>query len=80
MTITVRFFAAASDAAGAEEVQFPASTLQEFIDAAVDKYGEPMAKLMPACSFLLDGVAANDRDTRLPAGSTLDVLPPFAGG
>ncbi len=80
MTITVRFFAAASAAAGTEEAQYPASTLQEFIDTALDKYGEPMAKLIPSCSFLLDGVAMNDRSAALPAGSTLDVLPPFAGG
>lgn len=80
MTVTVRFFAAASAAAGTEEEQFQPGTLQEVIDAALHKYGEPMEVIMPACSFLLAGVAMNDRDAVVPAGSTLDVLPPFAGG
>jgi molybdopterin converting factor small subunit len=31
-------------------------------------------------SFLVDGVAWHDRETAMPAGATVDVLPPFAGG
>jgi sulfur-carrier protein len=32
------------------------------------------------CSFLCDGVAVRDRAQPLRPGTTIDVLPPFAGG
>jgi molybdopterin synthase sulfur carrier subunit len=80
MAVKVRFFAAATDAAGREKDKFEPGTLGALADEMVQRYGEDMEKLMPACSFLLDGVAMNDRDADIPNGSTLDVLPPFAGG
>jgi sulfur-carrier protein len=35
---------------------------------------------LKAASFLVDGLACHDRQAALPAGATVDVLPPFAGG
>jgi hypothetical protein len=32
------------------------------------------------CSYLLDEVAVRDRTAPLATATTLDVLPPFAGG
>ncbi|HET8640567.1 MAG TPA: MoaD/ThiS family protein, partial [Pseudonocardiaceae bacterium] len=43
-------------------------------------HGERMARVLAAASFLVDGVACHDRGAPLPAGATVDVLPPFAGG
>ena len=43
-------------------------------------HGPELAKVLERCSFLLDEVAIRDRDTVLGGDSTLDILPPFAGG
>lgn len=80
--ITVRFFAAARDAAGADSA---AMTLNEGATVAdvVRKLcgqSDKMILLLQKCSFLCDGVAVRDRTTVLRAHQTLDVLPPFAGG
>jgi hypothetical protein len=40
----------------------------------------PLGQVLARSSFLLDGVACPDPDTRVPAAATLDVLPPFSGG
>ena len=42
--------------------------------------GERLARVMHSASFLVDGLAWHDRRAPLPAGATVDVLPPFAGG
>ncbi|WP_432542158.1 MoaD/ThiS family protein [Kineococcus sp. SYSU DK002] len=81
MTLSVRYFAGAAEAAGreAEEVALgPASTLGDLV-AALGARGPALARVLAASSFLLDGVSARAED-RLEPGATLDVLPPFAGG
>ncbi|KMS86140.1 thiamine biosynthesis protein ThiS, partial [Streptomyces regensis] len=40
----------------------------------------PLARILDAASFLVDGVAVRDKTKPLPADTELDVLPPFAGG
>ena len=42
--------------------------------------GRTSRKVLDAASFLVNGVAWRDREATLPAGATVDVLPPFAGG
>jgi len=39
-----------------------------------------LARIIPQCSFLVDGVANHDRDVIVAPGSQLDILPKFAGG
>lgn len=80
MAVTVRLFAAAEAAAGRDEDEVDAGTLGGAIDVLAERYGETMAKVLSASSFLLDGVAAYERDAELVDGQRLDVLPPFAGG
>lgn len=80
--VTVRFFAAARDAAGAETTTLalqPGSTLADAI-CELSGQSDRMALVLQKCSFLCDGVAVRDRTTVLRARQTLDVLPPFAGG
>jgi hypothetical protein len=36
--------------------------------------------VLERCSYLLDEVAVRDRTATLATATTLDVLPPFAGG
>ena len=78
-TVTVRFFAAAADAAGVESEGFPMlATVGQLRTLLVERYGEPMARVLASGSFLVDGVVCRNDDKAL--GDRVDVLPPFAGG
>jgi molybdopterin synthase sulfur carrier subunit len=82
-TITVRYFAAARAAAGVEvdKVQVSsAATTNDLLDAIRAEHGPELARVLQRCSYLLDEVAVRDRNAPLADASTLDVLPPFAGG
>jgi molybdopterin converting factor small subunit len=78
--VTVRFFAAARAAAGTSEQRYSAPTLNELLVALSDAHGPALEKVLAVASYLVDGVRCFDRDAPLPAGATVDVLPPFAGG
>jgi molybdopterin synthase sulfur carrier subunit len=81
ITVTVRYFAAARAAAGVETEPVEVSgTVDDAIRAIRERHGAELNRVLDRCSFLLDEVAVRDRGTRLAAGATLDVLPPFAGG
>jgi molybdopterin converting factor small subunit len=80
-TLTLRYFAAAAEAAGCEQESIDAvgnGTLADLRRFLESRYGEPMRQVLSAGSFLVDGtVRTDDVPVR---GSTVDVLPPFAGG
>jgi molybdopterin converting factor small subunit len=71
--VTVQLFAAAREAVGASTVSVASGALSDIVagfeSPVVDK-----------CSFLVNGIAEEDRSRLLVDGDTLDVLPPFAGG
>lgn len=80
--VTVRYFAAARAAAGTaeEEVSVPAgTTVQELLDRLASRENG-LTRVLARCSYLCDGVAVRDTTVALRNASTLDVLPPFAGG
>jgi len=80
--VTVRFFAAAREAAGADSGQLtlqPGATVSDAIRELCGQ-SDRMALVLQKCSYLCDGVAVRDRATVLRAHQTLDILPPFAGG
>jgi molybdopterin synthase sulfur carrier subunit len=80
--MTVRFWAAARAATGVETASVSPGGLAGVIEVVATKYPE-LSALLPRCSFLLDGVAVSRDDvssTLAPVGSTLEILPPFAGG
>jgi sulfur-carrier protein len=80
-TITVRYFAGARTAAGVSEETLPAGPgLDALVDTLAARRGERLAVVLKVASFLVDGVTWHDRQLPLPAGATVDVLPPFAGG
>lgn len=82
-TLTVRYFAAARAAAAVEteKVQVAAdATVDDLLAAVRAQHGAELARVLDRCSFLLDEVAVRDRAVALGAATTLDVLPPFAGG
>jgi molybdopterin synthase sulfur carrier subunit len=77
--VTVRYWAAAKAAAGVAEEEIAAETLGEALAAAEARHGAELARVLARCSFLVDGVRTS-REAALPAGSTVEALPPFAGG
>lgn len=81
MQITVRYFAAAAEAAGREEEQLVlegAATLGELKAVLEERYGADMRRVLASGSFLIDEVVRRDPDC--PLSARVDVLPPFAGG
>lgn len=82
-TVTVRYFAAAAEAAGRDQEQLTlvggdSSTVGALRTELLERYGAPMAKVLRSGSFLVDGTVS--RDDARPLGGTVDILPPFAGG
>jgi molybdopterin converting factor small subunit len=80
--VTVRYFAAARAAAGAESetvTMRPGATVAELVDGLAGR-DIRLATVLSRCSYLCDGIAVRDDATALRAGDTIDVLPPFAGG
>jgi sulfur-carrier protein len=82
MQVTVRYFAAARAAAGAESetvVVRPGTTVADLVER-LGVRGSRLATVLSRCSYLRDGIAVRDETTPLQSGDTIDVLPPFAGG
>ena len=81
MNVTVRYFAAAAEAAGCEQEDSSLehdATLGSLRSVLESRYGEPMRNVMRTGSFLIDRVVR--RDNSFPLSARVDVLPPFAGG
>ncbi len=74
---TIRFWAAARQAAGHGEEISVVTTIGEL--RAELSQREQLVKIISMASFLVDGVRADD-ETPITPGSVVDVLPPFAGG
>ncbi|WP_216628668.1 MoaD/ThiS family protein [Actinopolyspora erythraea] len=88
ISVRVRYFAGARAAAGVAEETLgvaPATageavSANDVIRAVLAAHDEPLARVVGACGFLLDGVAVRDGTAVVPDGAEFDVLPPFAGG
>lgn len=96
MTLTINYFAAARAATGLSTEQIDYDVIAAEHDGRVtrgavenalaQRHGEapagepPLLEVLGRCSFLLDGEACPGPQEAIPDGSTLDVLPPFAGG
>lgn len=74
----MRYFAAAEEAAGTAEQVRSESTLGALRAGLVADH-PGLAGILPRCAVLVDGARLDD-DAVLTADSTVDVLPPFAGG
>jgi len=80
--VTVRFFAAARAAAGCDQILVEPGPLEQVIQSMHAAFPALIA-VTPQCSFLVDSLTAKRPETgttTVRAGSTVDVLPPFAGG
>lgn len=89
--VTVRFYAAAADAAGTKEKTVPlkaeSTPLEAFLESlpgaleAPGHAGGPsLSGVCGYSSFLINAVQAKRGTATLSGGDTLDILPPFAGG
>jgi molybdopterin converting factor small subunit len=76
----VRYFAGARAAAGRSEETIAAGTLAELIEQLHLRHGDQLQLVLKSCSFLVDGLNRRDWSNPISAQSTVDVLPPFAGG
>lgn len=84
-TVTIRYWAAAKQAAGLAEETVQAPTLAAAIAAALDRRGgdHALSSVLARSSFLVDGSPVGGRtasDVLLPEAAVIEVLPPFAGG
>lgn len=81
---TVRYWAAAKDAAGTAEETVEANTLQEALDTVRHLREEGrFQRVLGISSLLVDEKPVGSRDhseIAVTEGSVIEVLPPFAGG
>ena len=83
ISVTLRYFAAATEAAGRpeERLDLPAGTTLAALREQLSGRGLEMARVIPICSFLVNSVSTPAASlTPLTDGDAVDVLPPFAGG
>jgi molybdopterin converting factor small subunit len=85
--ITIRYWAAAKEAAGVAAESCEAGTLAEALSAVLARRdggsGDRLRGVLARSSFLVDGSPAGVRrheDISLPGAAVIEVLPPFAGG
>jgi sulfur-carrier protein len=83
--VTIRYWAAAKEAAGVAEESVDAITLRDALDAAIAsrRPDTRLATVMARSSFLVnaDPVGRADKESiALDDGAVIEVLPPFAGG
>ncbi len=84
--VTLRYWAAAKDAAGVADEKVEAMTLAEALVEALVAAGRAADRLRPVLarsSFLINGAPAGRRPPEsimLSDDAVIEVLPPFAGG
>lgn len=84
-TVTMRYWAAAKQAAGVAEETVSAETLGDALAAALAGRdgAAPLRAVLARSSFLVDGSPVGTRaphSVRLADAAVVEVLPPFAGG
>jgi molybdopterin synthase sulfur carrier subunit len=84
VTVTLRLFAAAREAAGRGRDEFAISaapTVDALLDAATSVYGRTFAEVLARSRVWVNGDEPVDgRATRLADGDEVAVLPPVSGG
>lgn len=83
--VTLRYWAAMRAAAGRPEQVVQAATLGQALRQVRDEHGDGsrFAAVLDVCAVVVDDTPAGSRDHDeiiLREGSTVELLPPFAGG
>jgi molybdopterin synthase sulfur carrier subunit len=76
---TLRLFAAAREAAGTGQAQFPGDTVGAVLANAVAAYGERFQTVLTSCRIWVNGDQAA-ADTAVSSADEVAVLPPVSGG
>ncbi|GAB3404121.1 MoaD/ThiS family protein [Flindersiella endophytica] len=84
-SITIRYWAAAKEAAGLTEETVQAETLADALDTVRERHADRVrfGPVLAMSSLLVDDQPVGKRDhasVTLRDGSQVEVLPPFAGG
>jgi molybdopterin converting factor small subunit len=77
MTVTVRLFAAAREAAGTDQLAIEAGPVRTHLLAL--GLGPRFEQVLSVSTLISDGYRLQGND-EVGAGAVVDVLPPFAGG
>ncbi|TFC91539.1 MoaD/ThiS family protein [Cryobacterium sinapicolor] len=77
---TIRFFAAAAEAAAVDAATLDIATIGDLRTRLTVRYGAEFERVLGRCSLLVNGTRATDDAVPLSDSDTVDVLPPFAGG
>ena len=77
--ITVNFYAAAKASVGTSTIYIESNSFKTILEKIKTDYPN-INKVLPTCTFLLDGNLVKDFEIMVNNGSNLDILPTFAGG
>lgn len=77
---TVRYFAAAAEAAGTTSEHVNADDLGSLLADLRARHGAELSRVLDRSSVLHEGQYVTDPACVLSHDAVLDVLPPFAGG
>jgi sulfur-carrier protein len=80
--VEIRYWASARAAAGCDSERFPGRCVGEVLEAAAAAH-TGLAAVLEVSTILMDGrlvTASEPLPEALSPGTTLEVLPPFAGG
>lgn len=75
----LRLFAAARTAAGTARDVLPGETVADVLSAAVARYGDEFAAVLPTCAVWVNGEPSQPA-TPVGEGDEVGVLPPVSGG
>lgn len=78
-SVKIRLYAAARAAAGFGEIMVEPGSLDEILNA-LSRNNARLEQVFTQCSFLVDGLVIHEKNRHISGTSTVDVLPPFAGG
>jgi molybdopterin synthase sulfur carrier subunit len=83
--VTIRYWAAAKEAAGLTSESAEADTLAELVRVVLDRHPDRprLAAVLGSCAYLIDEQPVGKRapeTIQLADGAMVEALPPFAGG
>ena len=81
VSVRVRLFAAAREAAGEPETAVPAGPLPQVLGSLQKRYDERFGSVLAVASVLVDGThVERGEELHVADGSEVAILPPFSGG
>ena len=78
--VTIRYFAAAADAAGTAVETVQVATAGQLRAEMRARHGAALERVLARSAVLTEGLRLDSDDIPLRPDAVVDVLPPFAGG